>query len=122
MDRLRGIRQRLTTTRTVHEVEPESNLDTLIRESLDRLDARIAGTTQVLTEVINLSRKVDQFMATQEERLQAILTAVKNVKQMLTELKANNPAIEDEITAIEAELAPAEPQPGEGGGGGETPA
>lgn len=120
MDKLRGIRQRLSTTRTVHEVEPESNLDTLIRESLDRLDARIAGTAQVLTEVINLSRKVDQFMATQEERLQAILTAVKNVKQMLTELKANNPAIEDEITAIEAELAPAEPQPGEGGG--ETPA
>jgi SMC interacting uncharacterized protein involved in chromosome segregation len=65
--------------------------------------------SQVLNAINNLNRKVDEFMATQEERLQAILVAVKNVKQMLADLKANNPAIDDEITAIEAELAPAEP-------------
>lgn len=60
-------------------------------------------------------------MATQEERLQAILTAVKNVKQMLVDLKTNNPQIEDEISAIEAELAPAEPPPTDSGGeGGES--
>lgn len=51
-------------------------------------------------------------MATQEERLQEILVAIKNVKQMLADLKTNNPAIEDEIKAIEDELAPApEPEP-----------
>jgi hypothetical protein len=66
----------------------------------------------LLTAITQLDRKVDTFMATQEERLQAILVAVKSVKQMLADLKVNNPQIEDEITAIEAELAPAvEPTP-----------
>lgn len=69
---------------------------------------------QVLAAINNLSGKVDEFMATQEERLQAILVAVKNVKQMLADLKANNPAIEDEIAAIEGELAPASDQPPQG--------
>jgi len=74
------------------------------------LDGRLID---LQSEICNLSRKVDGFMATQEERLQAILVAVQNVKQMLTDLKNNNPAIEDEIAAIEAELAPAsEPTPG----------
>lgn len=61
-----------------------------------------------------LTGKVETLMATQEERLQAILVAVKSVKQMLAELKANNPAIEDEISAIEAELAPATEPPATG--------
>lgn len=104
MDKLRGIRQRLSTTRTVHEVEPESNLDVLLRDLITALCA--GDNSEVLTAVNNLDRKVDRFMATQEERLQAILVAVKNVKEMLTELKNNNPSIEDEIAAIEAELAP----------------
>lgn len=78
----------------------------------------IAGSannnSEVLNAINNLNRKVDELMATQEERLQAILTAVKNVKQMLIDLKTNNPAIEDEIAAIEAELAPAAEPPAEG--------
>jgi len=72
------------------------------------------NNSEVLNAINNLNRKVDEFMATQEERLQAILVAVKNVKQMLADLKANNPAIEDEITAIETELAPAAETPPQG--------
>lgn len=68
----------------------------------------IEGETGPIT---NLQRKVNELMATQEERLQAILVAVQNVKQMLADLKVNNPAIEDEIAAIEKELAPAEEPP-----------
>jgi len=72
----------------------------------------IIGLIENEGPITNLTRKVDELMATQEERLQAILAAVKSVKQMLADLKVNNPQIEDEITAIEAELAPAtEPTP-----------
>jgi hypothetical protein len=103
--------------------------DSDIGNRLDQLFLQISNLSnqqQLILELIegtdgpisNLNRKVDTFMATQEERLQAILVAVQNVKQMLADLKVNNPAIEDEITAIEKELAPAtEPVPG----GGETP-
>lgn len=87
---------------------------THLETTLNRLATAMSGgdNSQVLTAINNLDRKVDEFMATQEERLQAILVAVKNVKQMLADLKANNPAIEDEITAIETELAPTpEPTP-----------
>lgn len=73
----------------------------------EKLDQLASSISQTLTAINNLNRKVDEFMATQEERLQAILVAVKNVKQMLADLKVSNPAIEDEITAIEEELAPA---------------
>ena len=71
------------------------------------------GTVHELVfQLQQFNGKVETFMATQEERLQAILVAVKNVKQMLADLKASNPAIEDEIKAIEDELAPApEPAP-----------
>ena len=71
------------------------------------------GTVHELVfQLQQFNGKVETFMATQEERLQAILVAVKNVKQMLADLKASNPAIEDEIKAIEDELAPApEPEP-----------
>jgi thioesterase domain-containing protein len=77
---------------------------------LDRIAAALhndGSSAAILTAIQTLDRKADQFMATQEERLQAILVAVKNVKQMLADLKTTNPAIEDEIAAIEQELAPA---------------
>lgn len=89
---------------------------THLETTLNRLATAMSGgdNSQVLTAINNLTRKVDEFMATQEERLQAILVAVKNVKQMLADLKANNPAIEDEIAAIESELAPAAEEPPQG--------
>ena len=89
---------------------------THLETTLNRLATTMSGgdNSQVLTAINNLNRKVDEFMATQEERLQAILVAVKNVKQMLADLKANNPAIEDEIAAIESELAPAAEEPPQG--------
>ena len=92
-----------------------THIETTLFEGFKLVAASMNGgdNSQVLNAINNLDRKVDEFMATQEERLQAILVAVKNVKQMLADLKANNPAIEDEIGAIEAELAPApEPEPG----------
>jgi ABC-type transporter Mla subunit MlaD len=93
-----------------------------IGNKLDRLFVHLStlnNQQQLILEVIegtdgpisNLIRKVNKSMATQEERLQAILAAIQNVKQMLADLKLNNPAIEDEITAIEKELAPAEEPP-----------
>jgi len=94
----------------------DDKLSHIERTLFDGLAALAQGggtgdNSQVLNAINNLDRKVSELMATQEERLQAILVAVKNVKQMLTELKANNPAIEDEITAIEQELAPATTEP-----------
>lgn len=110
----------LTTRRHVHDISTEGTifflLNALIGAYNRRTDvlAKAGGgdNSQLLTVINNLDRKVDRFMATQEERLQAILVAVKTVKQMLADLKTNNPAIEDEIAAIESELAPAaEPTP-----------
>lgn len=119
--------------KTVHAIEKTGSLYELINNWLIAYRARTEawkgsdeGSTNpdiglikeevsiVHGMIFDLTRKVDEFMATQEERLQAILVAVKNVKQMLADLKNNNPAIEDEITAIEQELAPAtEPAPTE---------
>lgn len=76
------------------------------RSELKRISVQIGQLHRLLNHFHN---RMEDHMANQEERLQAILAAVKNVKQMLAELKANNPQIEDEITAIESELAPAEP-------------
>lgn len=61
----------------------------------------------------SLSRKVDTFMASQEERLQAILSKIDEVLSDLAALKTNNPQIEDEISAIEAKLSIAQPPPTE---------
>ena len=65
--------------------------------------------SQVLTAINNLDRKVSEFMATQEERLQSIqagLTSVADgvntLQQQIADLKASNPALDDEISAIEA--------------------
>lgn len=59
--------------------------------------------------VFNIDRKVDEFMATQEERLQAIQSGlagvaegVNTLQQQIADLKASNPALDDEISAIEA--------------------
>lgn len=88
----------------------------------------------VLTAIENLNGKVDEFMATQEERLRAvkgkldaIQTGVDTIQQQLADLKANNPELEDEIAAIEATAAaidtdvnPAAPDTGGGTTGGGT--
>ena len=67
--------------------------------------------------IFQFSGKVEQFMATQEERLQAISAKIDEVLVDLGTLKTNNPQIEDEISAIEAKLSIAQPTPG----GGVTP-
>lgn len=55
-------------------------------------------------------KEILKKMATQEERLQVISARIDEVLAMLATLRDNNPAIEDEIAAIEAKLtAPAEP-------------
>lgn len=68
-----------------------------------------SGDTQVLTAVNNLSRKVEEFMSTQETRLQGIQNAltsiadgVNTLQQQIADLKANNPELEDEISGMEA--------------------
>lgn len=65
--------------------------------------------SQVLTAINILTGKVDKFMATQEERLQGISTKIDEVLSDLAALRANNPQIEDEISAIEAKLSIAQP-------------
>lgn len=70
------------------------------------------SNSEVLTALNNLTRKVDDFMATQEERLRgvktkldAIQSGIDKIQQQLADLKTNNPALEDEIAAIEATAA-----------------
>lgn len=82
----------------------------------------------LLTAINNLSRKMEEFMATQEERLQTIqgqlsgiADGINTLQQQLADLKANNPDLDDEISAIEATVtairddlnppAPVEPAP-----------
>lgn len=84
--------------------------------------------TSLLTAINNLSRKMEEFMATQEERLQTIqgqlsgiADGINTLQQQLADLKANNPELDDEISAIEATVtairddlnppAPVEPAP-----------
>lgn len=62
--------------------------------------------------VFELNRKVDTFMATQEERLRGVKTkldaiqaGVDRIQEQLATLKTNNPELEDEIAAIEATAA-----------------
>lgn len=73
----------------------------------------IQGLIENEGPITNLSRKVDEFMATQEERLQAISTKIDEVLSDLATLKVNNPQIEDEISAIESKLSIAQPTPTE---------
>lgn len=82
----------------------------------------------LLTAINNLSRKMEEFMATQEERLRTIqgqlsgiADGINTLQQQLADLKANNPELDDEISAIEATVtairddlnppAPVEPAP-----------
>lgn len=85
-----------------------------IQQTLEQGFASLSGVgggnnSDVLTAINNLSRKVDEFMSTQEERLRgvktkldAIQSGVDKIQQQLADLKANNPELEDEISAIEA--------------------
>ena len=60
----------------------------------------------------SILKEIKTLMATQEERLQAIAAKIDEVLSDLAELKANNPQIEDEISAIEAKLSiGGEPEP-----------
>ena len=78
--------------------------------------------------IFDLTGKVQQLMASQEERLQAvqgqlssIADGINTLQQQLADLKANNPALDDEISNIEAtvkaigeDLNPPAPAPVEG--------
>lgn len=74
----------------------------------------------LLTAISQLDRKVETFMATQEERLQAIATKIDEVLSDLATLRQNNPEIEDEISAIESKLSIAQPTTGDTGDTGGT--
>lgn len=59
-----------------------------------------------------LLKEIKRFMASQEDRLKAIAASLSNIQvgvdsiqQKLEDLKVNNPALEDEISQIEAEVA-----------------
>lgn len=114
----------------IHEIRKGGNLFFLINAFIGAYNRRTdkqsgADNSEVLTAINNLTRKVDEFMSTQEERLRgvktkldAIQTGVDKIQQQLADLKANNPELEDEIAAIEATAAaidtdvnPAAPEP-----------
>lgn len=68
-----------------------------------------SDNSQVLEAINKLDRKVDEFMATQEERLRgvqeglnAIAEGINKLQQQVADLKTNNPELEDEIGGIEA--------------------
>lgn len=82
--------------------------DKQFRELLKALKSN-RDDTAILTAMNDLKERTEELMASQEERLQAISARVDEVKKMLSELKTNNPDIEDEITEIEAKLAPETP-------------
>lgn len=84
---------------------------THLETTLNKIATAMSGgdNSQVLTAINNLDRKVSEFMATQEERLQTIQAGlagvaegVNTLQQQIADLKASNPALDDEISAIEA--------------------
>lgn len=90
--------------------------ETSVAQKLDALINTHALTDTRLENIhgliFELTRKVDEFMATQEERLRAIKakldaiqTGVDKIQQQLADLKANNPELDDEISAIEETAA-----------------
>lgn len=104
-----------TSTITRHELELGDDTRTFLERILS---GPIDGTSinqkldAVFKAINNLDRKVDEFMATQEERLRgvkakldAIQAGVDKIQQQLSDLKTNNPELEDEIAAIEATAA-----------------
>lgn len=65
-----------------------------------------------LIRIERLAKEIKNKMATQEERLQAVAASVARVQEgvdriqeLLASLKADNPALEDEISAIETAVA-----------------
>lgn len=72
------------------------------------LDLIVAPIVEIIERQ---GRELKDIMATQEERLQAIFTKVSEAVDMLKTLKDNNPAIEDEIAAIETKLSEIAPAP-----------
>jgi archaellum component FlaC len=88
-----------------------AHIERTLKPGLDALaqGGKTGDNSEVLNAINNLNRKVDEFMATQEERLQGIQTAltgvadgVNTLQQQIADLKAANPALEDEISAIES--------------------
>src|SRR5690348_4704919 len=84
------------TDRLILEVPKSGNLDEVLR--LIGISLKSNNNSEVLTAINNLSRKVDEFMATQEERLRAVKTkldaiqaGVDKIQQQLADLKKNNP-------------------------------
>lgn len=55
-------------------------------------------------QITHFQNRMEDHMATQEQRLQAILARVNETLALLNTLKDNNPDIEDEIAAIESAL------------------
>lgn len=86
-------------------------LDKRLRELAAALKPGGDNQDEVLTAINNLNGKVNEFMATQEERLKAIqeqLTSVADgintLQDQVAELKSNNPDLDDEISGIESTL------------------
>lgn len=86
----------------------------------DRHDSRQAellavikqGMTGGNSDLKPILERIEQQMATQEERLQAVGASLVKVQEgvdriqaSLEALKASNPALEDEISSIEAQVA-----------------
>lgn len=112
----------------VHKVENQSTLWKLLDRAIKAYEARTQVLQQqsveiglisnrlelihgIVFELQQFNGKVERFMATQEERLQVIATKIDEVLADLAALKANNPQIEDEISAIEAKLSITKPEP-----------
>lgn len=84
--------------------------DKQFRELLKALKSN-RDDTAILTAINDLKERMEELMATQEDRLKGISTKISEVLQLLADLKVNNPDIEDEITEIETKLAGANPTP-----------
>jgi ABC-type transporter Mla subunit MlaD len=100
----------------IHEIRKSGNIFFLLNTFLGAYSRRTdvlgklssSNNSEILTAINNLDRKVDEFMATQEERLQGVNTALSSIadgintlQQQVADLKASNPALDDEISAIE---------------------
>jgi|SRR5688572_23728588 len=88
-------------------------LDDRLTDLTDVLDDPSSGQDlkEILLTNTNMLERIEQKMATQEERLQAaigkletIQAGVDRIQDELEAVKANNPAIEDELAGVEAAL------------------
>lgn len=107
-------RQEVLFIAVTHELSTETA--NLLRDVFGpiRADLTIANAKlDNLYKAINsLDRKVNEHMATQEQRLQAISNKIDEVLLDLKNLRENNPQIEDEISAIENKLSITQPSTG----------